>query len=104
MQAGLWAIFARQGGECYRMEWAIKSLGRAYHSFSDSLSPAHSGFQPWWGPYDGWIGWGGFPSYWAFVEAHKAKENDAAYAIMSPTVVSAVNNKFKTFLDFILEN
>jgi RHS repeat-associated protein len=104
MYAGLWAIQAKAGGQCYRMEWAIKYLGHAYHSFSDSLSPAHSGFQPWWGPYDGWIGWGGFPSYMAFVNAHEAQETDAVYASMKVPVVAAVNNRFKAFLDYLLKD
>jgi hypothetical protein len=104
VQAVGWASYAKENGRCYLLEWSLNSLGRAYHSFSDSLSPAHSGFQPWWGPYDGWIGWGGWPSYWAFVQAHEAKETPAVYASQKAAVVAAVDKKFKAFLDYILKN
>lgn len=103
-QAVGWASYARDNGRCYLLEWSLNSLGRAYHAFSDSLSPAHRGFQPWWGPYDGFTGWQGYSAWWDFVQAHEAKETDAVYASQKAAVVAATDKRFKAFLDYILKD
>jgi RHS repeat-associated protein len=104
VQAVSWAGYARENGRCYLEEWALSSLGRAYHSFSDSLSPAHRGFQPWWGPIDGSLDFDGPFSYLEFVLEHEYKETDAVYAGMKAPVVAAVDKKFRAFLNFILRD
>jgi hypothetical protein len=70
---------------------AVRRVGKAFHSISDNLSPAHSGFQLWdgsWNPTD--------------VLNHASKENMAAYTPMSPQVVSAVDAELMSYLLYVL--
>jgi hypothetical protein len=82
----------------------LRALGMAYHSFSDNLSPAHSGFQPWWGPVDGINDFGGLENYMTFVFVHEYKEDEVVYRSKQSEVISAVNRKFKLLLNFILRD
>ena len=91
---------------CANMRFAIFSLGKAYHSISDNLSPAHQGFQSWWGPFDddfpylqegGWV-------FWAL--SHAKKETEEAYRT-SPNRIEIKNEidyQLGTVLHYILED
>src|SRR5208283_3069455 len=92
---------ARLSGSCRELRKALRSLGEAYHSFSDSLSPAHAGFQPWWGPINGVLAMG-FTGYFQFVEAHEKKETQAVYRGRQASVVGAVSGEFGGDLSYIL--
>ena len=89
---------ARQTGDCNLVKQALVKLGRAYHTQSDGLSPAHSGFQPWYSP--SVIGL----SLWLSIAiSHGNQENMTAYAGPSGIgVAAAVGGFFQTDLDYIL--
>ena len=70
---------------------AVRRVGMAFHSISDNLSPAHTGFQLWdgsWNPTD--------------IMIHASKENMAAYTPMSPQVVGAVDAELMSYLLYVL--
>jgi hypothetical protein len=102
-QAVALADYAKQNGRCHLEEWALIRLGRAYHSVSDSLSPAHAGFQPWWGPFEWWPDFS-FEGYVAFLEEHEGQETMAVYQSQRTAVVSALDKRFRLFLDWILRD
>ena len=71
--------FTQMGG-CDNIKAALFWLGKAFHSVSDSYSPAHMGFQIWWDPINGPAHFGDFFSYYfGFVKIHESQENMAAY-------------------------
>jgi RHS repeat-associated protein len=93
---------ARESGNCKTLRKALVFLGRAYHSYSDSLSPAHHGFQPWWGPIDGVMDMGPL-GYWHFVQEHESKETMSVYETNSPAIVSSVGGEFDSDLSYVLK-
>ncbi|MCO5053801.1 MAG: hypothetical protein M9920_16105 [Verrucomicrobiae bacterium] len=60
------------------IEGAIRYIGEAQHPVADSTSPAHNGFQIWFGIPDG-IAILGVGGYTAFVEAHHLRESSSVY-------------------------
>jgi hypothetical protein len=64
------------------------------HAYSDSWSPAHGGFQVWYGPIEGSYAWGNFGAYYGFVQAHKDAENDDVYSFWSNLVVEDIDEVF----------
>ena len=93
----------RETGRCYFLEWAFYWLGKAYHSYSDSLSPAHAGFQPWWGPIDGTIDFGG-PGYYAFfVIVHHDRETIDYYNAHKPEILASVRDRYQRWVDAFLK-
>ena len=89
---------------CAFMRQAIDYLGRAFHAYSDSLSPSHAGFQPWYGPYDGALRDGTDPQwYLRFIKRHHDAENMNVYFGMAGQVVESVKATFQTALDEILK-
>jgi hypothetical protein len=99
----LFSDFAREDHSCEEEIKALISLGRAYHSYSDSLSPAHTGFQPWWGPLDGWADMGPF-GYAGFVSVHHDRETMAVYLQQQASVVTSVKSEFSSDLSYILRS
>ncbi len=66
--------------DCFGTKQALRYLGKAYHSVSDSYSPAHMGFQIWWDPINGPPHFGDFFAYYfGYVQGHESQENMAAY-------------------------
>lgn len=94
---------ARESGVCSTLDEALRFLGRAYHSYSDSLSPAHGGFQPWWGPIDGVEHFGPL-WYSVFVRKHHNKETMAVYMAnpLHSNTVASVRTEFGGYLTQIL--
>jgi RHS repeat-associated protein len=92
---------ARQSASCKGITSALVFLGKAYHSYSDSLSPAHAGFQPWWGPVDGPRLLGPI-NYYNFVETHESRETMAVYMRNSASAVNSVRGEFGGDLKSIL--
>jgi RHS repeat-associated protein len=95
--------FASQNG-CLAKKLALRELGRAYHSYSDSLSPAHAGFQVWYGPLDWTMTYGDPFSYIYWTEIHASKETMSVYNGTGSSVWGAVKGKFQGDLDSILKN
>jgi len=95
---------ARQRGDsgCSLMYSAIRELGKAYHSYSDSLSPAHAGFQPWYGPIDG-VKKYGLSGYKDYLRKHKEDEADIVFQGNRERVVWSVQGQFQWILDAILQ-
>jgi len=90
------------GSDCAFMHAAILELGQAYHAFSDSLSPSHSGFQTWWGPIDGVKAFGA-AGYAAYVKVHEDGETFQVYQGMRGSVVGSVRGQFQGILDELLK-
>lgn len=89
---------------CQLLKQAVFSLGRAYHSYSDSLSPAHTGFQPWYG-LDGGVGpelLDGFGAWSVYLQMHHEKETMDKYIDMKGPVVESVRGRFQDALERIL--
>lgn len=82
---------------------AITELGKAYHSYSDSLSPAHGGFQIWYMPIDGVRAFGGVRGYVAYLQKHEEAETMQKYQAMKPSVTAAVSGKFQGVLEGLLQ-
>lgn len=76
---------------CRGLHAALFELGIATHPFEDDFSPAHHGFQVWFGPLDG-SGLFGIGGYTAFVLNHHFKETDDKLPIAE--VAQAVEAKF----------
>ncbi len=98
--------FARgyaQKGDCFSIKQALRYLGKAYHSISDSYSPSHEGFQIWWdshnGPpeFNGYLGW-----FFVFVMEHHYLEDMSAYNRPNNTVPQKVASQLQSELDHIL--
>lgn len=90
------------GWDCAFMHAAIRELGMAFHAYSDSLSPSHSGFQTWWGPIDGVKAFGA-AGYAAYVKAHGDGETMQIYLGMWSSVVGSVKGQFQGTLDEVLK-
>jgi hypothetical protein len=110
--AEAWAAQSRKTRSCVEIGYAIRELGIALHAYSDSLSPAHRGFQMWAGPVDGiaaneynlTIPFGANAGGYAeFALAHNRKETMTVYNSMSVSVVGAVRMKFQETLDALLK-
>ena len=89
-------------GVCGDINQAVVELGMAYHSYSDSLSPSHSGFQIWYGPWDGYLTFGA-AGYKDYVQTHEAGETMQKYQAMQSQVVGSVRGQFQGTLDEILK-
>jgi RHS repeat-associated protein len=93
------------GRELQDVGWirmAVERLGEAFHSYSDSLSPAHHGFQPWYGPVDGSLIIG--PLGWKrFASTHHDKEVMEKYTPLEPDIVNHVDEALKWVLDYVLK-
>ncbi|MES2308411.1 MAG: RHS repeat-associated core domain-containing protein, partial [Verrucomicrobiota bacterium] len=81
------------------MEKAVLELGKAFHSVSDSLSPAHAGFQVWWGPIDGESAFGSSDYYnpwspYAYIQYHESRETMGVYNGMSGGVTAFIRGYF----------
>jgi hypothetical protein len=87
---------------CENIGMALFYLGRAYHAYSDSTSPAHEGFQPWWGPLDGESEFG-WEVYLAAVQWHAERENKEAFDPKEPEIRGKVAHRFNVLLDYILK-
>jgi hypothetical protein len=94
---------ARQTSSCSQMKKAVVALGRAFHSWSDSQSPAHAGFQPWWGPVAGPLQMG-VSGYSQYIHDHAQQETLPVYQGMSSSVVTSVDYYLKGDLDYILKD
>lgn len=81
---------------------AVRELGMAYHAYSDSLSPSHTGFQTWYGPWEGYLVFGA-SGYWNYVQQHEAGETMQVYQGMRDSVKGSVNGQFQGTLDEILK-
>jgi len=92
----------RTPSKCDLMEQAIFHLGMAYHAYSDSLSPAHEGFQPWYGPIDG-VQNMGLLRYGAYLLRHKLQEGQGVYEGMADSVTGKVKGRFQSELDSMLK-
>ena len=105
--------WAAPGSGCNLLVKAVFELGEAYHAYSDSLSPAHIGFQTWYGPVDGtgehgmpsagYDGRGGVWGYADYALEHHSKETTPIFEQMSTPTTDSVKNKFQTTLDGILK-
>jgi hypothetical protein len=73
------------------------------YAYSDSLSPSHEGFQPWWGPLDGFWHFNGYRGYSFYVWEHGEHENMQAYNSMAREVDSAIKAQFDSVLTEILK-
>jgi hypothetical protein len=92
----------KQNIACALLQVSIRELGRAYHAYSDSLSPAHKGFQPWYGPLDGTLQMD--PAWWfEFAQKHHSLETMSVFKGMAETAVNSVREKFQSDLDYILQ-
>lgn len=84
------------------MEIAIAELGKAYHAYSDNESPAHMGFQPWWGPAAGVYDFG--PSvYYGMIMAHHDAETMDVYLLWSDLVVEDIDEELFDDLTEVLQ-
>lgn len=92
----------RKIGDCTSIRFALTHIGQAFHPISDSYSPAHSGFQVWYGPVDGVLAFG-LQGYYGYVMSHKAQETSAAYSQMKSAVDSGVGAQLQAALDDILK-
>ncbi len=85
---------------------ALKYLGMAIHALSDSYSPAHTGFQPWYDPvhyttlshpditFSTWAG---------YLSNHENKEGVSAYTeALKGTINSNIESMFRGALNYIL--
>ena len=88
---------------CHHIKQAIWTLGQAYHSISDSLSSAHAGFQPWYGPIDGVRELGSVEAYVAFASSHMDNESMTVYQINPNPVDAGVKGALQADLDYILQ-
>jgi len=77
-------------------------VGKAYHAYSDSLSPTHSGFQIWYGPVDG-VNMLGAVGYARFLKAHRDGETMGVYNGMKALVVDSVKVQFQGIIDELLK-
>jgi RHS repeat-associated protein len=93
----------RRNTDCAFIYAAIVALGEAYHAYSDGLSPAHAGFQVWYGPLDGIAHFGSILSYWDYVQEHKGMETPEKFHAMEAAVIASVRSQFQSILDSILE-
>lgn len=82
---------------CAQIELALSELGEAIHAYTDSFSPAHSGFQVWYGNEWQVFTVGLITTIWA---EHAALEPNSK--IPSSGVVFAVGQKFGADLDYVL--
>ena len=99
---GLSDIARLSADGCSILRKALVELGSAYHSYSDSLSPAHEGFQPWWGPIDG-INDMGLWNYEDFVSNHEQRETFQVYeSKYKSSAIKAVRAAFDADLKYIL--
>jgi RHS repeat-associated protein len=80
---------------------AVRCLGRAGHAVEDSTSPAHDGFQLWFGIDDG-IFILGPVGYAIFVADHHRRENDAVYVNNSESAAQTVASKMHPYLKNLL--
>ena len=94
---------ARSANDCAQVKKALVSLGRAFHPFTDELSPAHEGFQTWYGPIDGLVAMGP-KKYYEYIKQHEAKETVDDYKRVKGPVIDAVKAEFQGRLDAILKN
>jgi len=80
---------------------AVAELGQVFHAFTDKMSPSHSGFQPWYGPYDGPMAMGAF-AYGVYTYNHFIGETLAVYSASAASHVADLNQvmfpKLKTLL------
>ena len=81
---------------------ALMKVGVAFHAYSDSLSPSHSGFQLWLGPVDGPILLGTV-GYAQYVAAHKAGEAMAIYQKIENQLVHKVRAELQNDVDSVLD-
>jgi hypothetical protein len=87
----------------WRLESAITYLGKAQHPIADSTSPAHSGFQIWFGIPDGILILGPV-GYAAFVEVHHNRESPSVYALKRDAAASTVAGQVHSeLLDILRE-
>lgn len=90
---------------CYWMPRSLIALGKAYHAISDGFSPAHEGFQSWWGPGD--PNFPGSITRWGlWAKAHADIESEHAYNV-SPQkqyMKNALDRQLGLYLEHILEN
>src|ERR1051326_7695823 len=74
---------ARASKNCKSEKDALVLLGQAFHAYSDSLSPAHEGFQPWYSPKhfaDAGAFWSDpIPPWLQFVHDHSQQETLDVY-------------------------
>jgi RHS repeat-associated protein len=97
--ARLWA----QKKDCFSIKQALRSLGKAYHSISDSYSPAHTGFQIWWDSKNGPPQYGGFFGWlFGFVLVHEDSEDMSVYNRVGRQVPKQVAAQLQSDLDSIL--
>jgi RHS repeat-associated protein len=87
---------------CENIGLALFYLGRAFHAYSDSTSPAHKGFQAWWGPIDGAYEFGPW-GYLAFVLVHAERENSATFQHNENDIKGRVAHRFNALLEYILK-
>lgn len=76
------SISAKQSNDCEKFQDAVRTLGHAFHAFTDSLSPAHEGFQPWYDmlhTYQYGLDHQDGPDYATYLATHASLEDITAY-------------------------
>ncbi len=89
---------ARETCDLEKLKKALVKFGEGMHPVMDSTSPAHEGFQVWFGPQSG----GAFPvEYAAFVAHHHYKETDSDLHAILARVVGTMKG-YDNHIEFIL--